>query len=161
MNNKKNIGTSFKKSGVNTVMMIGSVNSEITAELTEDGIAVARFTIEVAHKFYDIASKAYIPSVDVFHVEARGHNATYCKEYGALGRSIYIDGNLRVKTFKTKKGEEYPQVVLFPKVVNYFFAKKTEETNITPRDRMRGIKSSYASAKGKKEASAYDDYGWM
>ena len=89
---------------LNKVILIGNLTADPELQYTSSGTARARFRLAVNRQYKDREGKlqeeaTFIPIV------AWGNQAENCATYLSKGRSVAVEGRLRVYSFDTDEGD--------------------------------------------------------
>lgn len=89
--------------GVNKVILIGNLGRDPEVRYTASGQAVANFPIATTEygSSKDDNRKEY---TEWHRIVAWGRLAEICGEYLAKGKSVYIEGSLRTRSWEDKQG---------------------------------------------------------
>ena len=89
---------------LNVVVLIGNLTEDPELKHTQSGTARARFSIAINRKFKD-ASGTLVDEVTFVPVVTWGSQAENCAKYLEKGRSIAVEGRLRISSFENAEGE--------------------------------------------------------
>jgi single-strand DNA-binding protein len=89
----------------NKVMLLGNLTRDPDVKYTPKGTAVCDLGIAVndSYKAQDGTIKETVTFVDV---EVWGRTAENCKQYLSKGRSVFIEGQLKLDQWETPQGEK-------------------------------------------------------
>ncbi len=90
---------------LNKVILIGNLASEPELKYTSGGTARTKFRVAVNRQFKDSSGQlqeetAFVPIV------TWGSQAENCAQYLSKGRSVAVDGRLRIYSFTDEEGKE-------------------------------------------------------
>jgi len=90
---------------LNKVILIGNLASEPELKYTSGGTARTKFRVAVNRQFKDSSGQlqeetAFVPIV------TWGSQAENCAQYLSKGRSVAVDGRLRIYSFNDEEGKE-------------------------------------------------------
>ena len=90
---------------LNKVILIGNLASEPELKYTSGGTARTKFRVAVNRQFKDSSGQlqeetAFVPIV------TWGSQAENCAQYLSKGRSVAVDGRLRIYSFNDEDGKE-------------------------------------------------------
>jgi single-strand DNA-binding protein len=144
---------------VNKVIVIGKLTTdvEIISNPTYGEIAV--FSVQTHDKYYDKHISDYKECTDVHTVEVWGSMANYCKTYLHKGSNIYLEGSMRVKQIVLSTGEEIRQTVVFSKSINFLPNKLQQATNLTEKEKLRGLNNKYYNKKNGYDKLQHHRHG--
>jgi single-strand DNA-binding protein len=91
--------------GLNKVIMIGNLTADPELQYTSGGTARTRFRIAINRQYKDNAGQLQ-EDVTFVPVVAWGSQAENCANYLSKGRSVAVEGRLRIDTFETQDGEK-------------------------------------------------------
>ncbi len=101
--------------GVNKVILVGNVCKDLDIRYTQDGKAVASFTVATSESWKDKQGqpqeKAEFHRVSIF-----GKLAEIAGEYLRKGSQVYIEGKLQTRKWTNKEGQDQytTEIVLDP-----------------------------------------------
>ena len=90
---------------LNKVMLIGNLTRDPEVKYTPKGTAVCDLGLAIndSYKAQDGTIKETVTFVDV---EVWGRTAENCKQYLSKGRSVFIEGQLKLDQWETPQGEK-------------------------------------------------------
>lgn len=83
---------------MNKLIIIGNLTRDPDKRTTPAGVSVCSFTVAVNRRNNDDA--------DFFRVNAWRELADNCGKYLAKGRKVYVEGRVRLNTYKTADGTD-------------------------------------------------------
>jgi len=86
-------------SGLNKVMIIGRLGSDPEIRYTQDGAAVANFSIATSESWNDKSSGEKKESTEWHRIVAWKKLAETCGEYLKKGKEVYIEGRLKTRSW--------------------------------------------------------------
>jgi len=86
-------------SGLNKVMIIGRLGSDPEIRYTQDGAAVANFSIATSESWNDKSSGEKKESTEWHRIVAWQKLAEICGEYLKKGKEVYIEGRLKTRSW--------------------------------------------------------------
>jgi len=89
---------------LNKVILIGNLTADPELKYTPSGTARTRFSIAV-NRQYKNSSGELREEVTFIPVVTWGPQAENCANYLSKGRSVAVEGRLRIDTFETAEGE--------------------------------------------------------
>lgn len=103
---------------LNKVILIGNLTADPELQYTSNGTARTRFRIAVNRQYKDSSGQlqeeaTFIPIV------AWGSQAENCANYLSKGRSVAVEGRLRIDTFETQEGEKRKVVEVVAQSVQF------------------------------------------
>lgn len=90
--------------GLNRVILIGNLTDDPELRYTQNGVARTRFSIAVNRRYRDREGNMQEETTFV-PIVVWGPQAENCANYLGKGRSVAVDGRLRIDTFETEEGE--------------------------------------------------------
>jgi single-strand DNA-binding protein len=91
--------------GLNKVIMIGNLTADPELQYTSGGTARTRFSIAINRQYKDSSGQLQ-ENVTFVPVVAWGAQAENCANYLSKGRSVAVEGRLRIDSFETQDGEK-------------------------------------------------------
>ena len=106
-------------SGVNKVMIIGRLGKDPEVRYTQDGAAVANFSIATSESWKDKESGQKMEKTEWHNIVVWKRLAEICGEFLKKGKEVYIEGKLQtsswekdgVKRYKTEIHASYMQML--------------------------------------------------
>ncbi len=89
--------------GVNKVILIGNLGKDPEIRYTTGGQAVANFTIATSDSYTNKDGEKQ-ENTEWHRIVAWGRLAEICGEYLTKGRMVYIEGQLRTRSWEDKEG---------------------------------------------------------
>jgi len=86
--------------GLNKVMLIGRLGKDPDLRFTQDGRAVANFTMATNEEWKDKATGEKKERTEWHRIVAFGKLGEICGEYLAKGKQIYIEGRLQTRSWE-------------------------------------------------------------
>ncbi len=90
---------------LNKVIMIGNLTSDPELQYTSGGTARTRFSIAINRQYKDKSGQLQ-EDVTFVPVVAWGSQAENCANYLSKGRSVAVEGRLRIDSFENQDGEK-------------------------------------------------------
>jgi len=90
--------------GLNRVILIGNLTDDPELRYTQNGVARTRFSIAVNRRYRNREGNLQEETTFV-PIVVWGPQAENCANYLGKGRSVAVDGRLRIETFETEEGE--------------------------------------------------------
>ena len=87
-------------SGINKVHLIGRLGKEVSIKYTQDGIAIANFSIATSEEWKDKATGEKKERTEWHRIVAFKRLGEICGEYLSKGSQIYIEGRLQTKSWE-------------------------------------------------------------
>ena len=85
---------------LNKVMLIGNLGRDPEVRYTQDGRAVANFSIATTDKWKDKNSGENKERTEWHRIVAFGRLGEICGEYLSKGKQVYIEGRLRTRSWE-------------------------------------------------------------
>ena len=89
---------------LNRVILIGNLTADPELRYTPSGTARTRFSVAINRQFKD-ASGQLKEEVTFVPIVVWGSQAENCANYLSKGRSVAVDGRLRIDSFENAEGE--------------------------------------------------------
>jgi single-strand DNA-binding protein len=89
--------------GLNRVMVLGYLGGTPELKFTNDGKAVARFSVAVNERWKD-SGGAQQERVEWIRVVSFGRLAEVCGNYLAKGRHVFLEGKLQTRSWDDREG---------------------------------------------------------
>jgi len=87
----------------NRVLILGNVGRDVELRQTPGGMGVAKFSVATNEVWKDKAGQKQ-EHTEWFNIVAFGKQADFCAQYVAKGRTVFIEGSLRTRTYDDDKG---------------------------------------------------------
>lgn len=85
------------------VFVLGNVGRDVELRQTPGGLAVAKFSVATNEVWKDKNGQKQ-EHTEWFNVVAFGKQAEFCAQYLGKGRTVFIEGTLRTRTYDDEKG---------------------------------------------------------
>jgi single-strand DNA-binding protein len=92
--------------GVNKVILIGNLGRDPELRYTQNGQAVANFSLATSENWTDKNSNERVERTEWHRIVAWGRTAELCAQYLAKGRTVYIEGRLQTREWEDKEGQK-------------------------------------------------------
>ncbi len=92
--------------GLNKVMLIGTVGRDPEMRYTPDGVAVTSFSLAVKRTWQGGDGKQR-EAWDWFNIIAWRRLAEICRQYLAKGEHIYVEGRLQTREWQDETGQNH------------------------------------------------------
>ena len=89
---------------LNRVILIGNLTSDPELKYTSSGTARTRFSVAINRQYKDSSGQLQDEATFV-PIVAWGAQGENCAQYLSKGRSVAVDGRLRIDSFETAEGE--------------------------------------------------------
>lgn len=100
--------------GVNKVILVGRVASDVDSRTTPTGRIFARFSLAIPRR--DAQGN---DAADFFDVTAWNRTAEACAQYAKKGEKIYIEGRLNRSVWQNGEGQKRSRVGVYATFVNF------------------------------------------
>lgn len=87
------------------VFVLGNVGRDVELRQTPGGLAVAKFSVATNEKWTDKNGQKQ-EHTEWFNVVAFAKQAEFCAQYLSKGRTVFIEGTLRTRTYDDEKGNK-------------------------------------------------------
>lgn len=109
---------------LNKVMLIGNLTADPELRYTPSGQAVCDLRIAVNNK-YKTQTGEWKEDPCFLNVTVWARQAEYCAEYLKKGRSIFVEGRLKMNTWTSKEGQKRTGYSVNAQTVQFLDAKGT------------------------------------
>ena len=122
---------------LNKVILIGNLASEPELKYTSGGTARTKFRVAVNRQFKDSSGQlqeetAFVPIV------TWGSQAENCAQYLSKGRSVAVDGRLRIYSFTDEEGKEVRWFEVVASSVQFLGGpSRQSDASVSPTDSER------------------------
>lgn len=116
---------------LNKVILIGNLTADPELKYTPSGTARTRFAIALNRKYKD-AQGALQDEVTFVPIVAWGNQAENCANYLSKGRSVAVEGRLRIDTFETPEGERRKVIEVVAQSVQFLGGLRQETAETIP-----------------------------
>jgi len=103
---------------LNKVILIGNLTADPELKYTPSGTARTRFSIAVNRQFKDASGQLQEEATFV-PIVAWGQQAENCANYLSKGRSVAVEGRLRIDSFQNAEGEKKKVVEVVAQSVQF------------------------------------------
>lgn len=111
---------------VNIVVLSGRIASDVSLKTLPSGSKVADFRLAVNERFKDKDEKLQERTVFVT-IETWGRRAETCYKHLAKGRSVLIEGRLKMSEWETDQGEKRSRLLITAEKVEFLdYPEKSE-----------------------------------
>lgn len=90
--------------GVNKVILIGNLGRDPELRYTQNGQAVANFSLATSETWRDKSSGERVEKTEWHRIVAWGKTGELCSQYLSKGRQVYIEGRLQTREYEDKEG---------------------------------------------------------
>jgi single-strand DNA-binding protein len=92
---------------INKAILIGNLGRDPEVRYTQNGTAVANFTIATSEKWKDKTSGEMQERTEWHRIVAFGKLGEICGEYLSKGRQVYIEGRLQTRSWEQEGVTRY------------------------------------------------------
>lgn len=110
---------------MNILVMMGRLTKDADIRYTQDGKAVAGFSIAVDRRF----KREGQPDADFFNCTAFGRNAEFVERWVHKGTKVVISGELQNNNYTNKEGQTVYNVQIIVNSIEFAESKKAAENN--------------------------------
>ena len=118
---------------LNKVIMIGNLTADPELQYTSSGTARTKFSIAINRQYKDKSGQLQ-EDVTFVPIVAWGSQAENCANYLSKGRSVAIEGRLRISSFETQDGEKKKMVEVVAQNVQFLGGARTSGDAGTTHD---------------------------
>ena len=111
---------------LNKVIMIGNLTADPELQYTSGGTARTKFAIAINRQYKDKSGQLQ-EDVTFVPIVAWGSQAENCANYLSKGRSVAIEGRLRISSFETQDGEKKKMVEVVAQNVQFLGGGRTSD----------------------------------
>ncbi len=111
--------------GLNHVVLIGNLTDDPELRYTQNGVARARFSIAVNHRWRDRDGNLQEETTFV-PIVVWGQQAENCANFLAKGRLVAVEGRLRIDTYQTEEGERRKVTEVVARTVQFLGSRREE-----------------------------------
>ena len=111
---------------LNRVILIGNLTADPEMRYTPSGTARTRFSIAINRQYKDSSGQmkeeaTFVPIV------VRGSQAENCANYLSKGRSVAVEGRLRIDSFENAEGERRKVVEVVASTVQFLGGPRSQQ----------------------------------
>ncbi len=92
--------------GVNKVILIGNLGRDPELRYTQNGQAVANFTLATTENWNDRGSGERVERTEWHRIVVWGRSGENCAKYLAKGRTVYVEGRLQTREWEDREGQK-------------------------------------------------------
>ncbi len=92
--------------GVNKVILIGNLGRDPELRYTQNGQAVANFTLATTENWNDRGSGERVERTEWHRIVVWGKSGENCAKYLAKGRTVYVEGRLQTREWEDREGQK-------------------------------------------------------
>ena len=116
---------------LNTVILIGNLTADPELKYTSTGTARSRFSIAVNRAYKDASGNKQEETTFV-PIVTWGATAENCSNYLSKGRSVAVEGRLRIDSFEGDDGERKKVVEVIANSVQFLGGNPDAKRNAVP-----------------------------
>jgi len=106
---------------LNKVMIMGNVTQDPELRYTENGKAVARFSIAVNYSYKKPQTTEWVKGVDFIPVTVFDRQAENVSKYVRKGSLVFVEGKLRRSTWTTDGGAKHSRLDIAVNKIQFLF----------------------------------------
>jgi single-strand DNA-binding protein len=91
--------------GVNKVILIGNLGRDPELRYTQNGQAVANFTLATTETWTDKGGEK-VERTEWHRIVAWGRTGEICAQYLAKGRTVYVEGRIQTREYEDRDGNK-------------------------------------------------------
>ncbi len=110
---------------LNHVVLIGNLTDDPELRYTQNGMARARFSIAINHRWRDRDGNLQEETTFV-PIVVWGQQAETCANFLAKGRLVAVEGRLRIETYQTEEGERRKVAEVVARNVQFLDSRRDE-----------------------------------
>lgn len=111
---------------LNKVFVIGNLGHDPEVRFTQNGKAVARFSVAATEKWNEDGQPK--ERTEWFNVVVWGKSAENCGKYLAKGKPVFVEGSLRTRHYEDKEGTKRYITEVIAQRVQFLGAPKAGES---------------------------------
>ena len=92
--------------GVNKAILIGNLGRDPELRYTQNGQAVANFTLATSESWNDKSSGEKVERTEWHRIVVWGKVGELCAQYLTKGRSVYVEGRIQTREWEDKEGQK-------------------------------------------------------
>jgi len=92
--------------GINKAILIGNLGRDPELRYTQNGQAVANFTLATTESWTDKASGQKQERTEWHRIVAWGRTGELCAQYLSKGRTVYSEGRIQTREWEDKEGQK-------------------------------------------------------
>jgi len=91
--------------GVNKVILIGNLGRDPELRYTQNGQAVANFTLATTENWTDKSGER-VERTEWHRIVVWGRTGEMCAQYLSKGRTVYVEGRIQTREWEDKEGQK-------------------------------------------------------
>jgi len=116
---------------LNRVILIGNLTADPEMRYTPGGTARTRFSIAINRQYKDSSGQLQ-EEVTFVPIVVWGSQAENCANYLSKGRSVAVEGRLRIDSFENAEGERRKVVEVVASTVQFLGGPRSQDTQAGP-----------------------------
>lgn len=104
---------------VNRVIVMGRVGAAPKALKTKGGASLARFDLATSRRFRKEGEEAFQEETVWHRIVVWGRQGETCQEYVTKGQRVFVEGELRTRTYESQEGGSRTVVEIHAHQVNF------------------------------------------
>jgi single-strand DNA-binding protein len=92
--------------GVNKAILIGNLGRDPELRYTQNGQAVANFTLATSESWNDKASGERVERTEWHRIVVWGKLGELCAQYLTKGGKVYVEGRIQTREWEDKEGQK-------------------------------------------------------
>lgn len=120
--------------GINKAILIGNLGRDPELRYTQNGQAVANFTLATTESWTDKASGQKQERTEWHKIVAWGRTGELCAQYLSKGRTVYIEGRIQTREWEDKEGQKRWTTEVNAQTVQFLGGPRTADAENTPAD---------------------------
>ena len=112
---------------INKAILVGNLGRDPEMRYTQDGQAVANFTVATSERWTDRNTNERREQTEWHRVVCFRRLAEICGEYLSKGRSVYVEGSIRTRSWDDREGNKRYTTEIVGRTVQ-FLSPRGEET---------------------------------
>jgi single-strand DNA-binding protein len=116
---------------LNRVILIGNLTADPEMRYTPSGTARTRFSIAINRQYKDSSGQMQ-EEVTFVPIVVWGSQAENCANYLSKGRSVAVEGRLRIDSFENAEGERRKVVEVVASTVQFLGGPRSQQQDSQP-----------------------------
>jgi single-strand DNA-binding protein len=109
---------------VNKVILIGNIGRDVEIRHAPSGLAVAKFSLATNEVRKDKSGQRQ-EQTEWHNIVAFGKLAEFCGQYLGKGRTVYVEGSIRTRTYDDEKGNRRYFTEIISQTIRFVGPKPT------------------------------------
>ncbi len=120
--------------GINKAILIGNLGRDPELRYTQNGQAVANFTLATTESWTDKASGQKQERTEWHKIVAWGRTGELCAQYLSKGRTVYIEGRIQTREWEDKEGQKRWTTEVNAQTVQFLGGPRSADAEGAPAD---------------------------